>query len=57
MKIDSQPDGQANAELVATCLLLETGMELIAMEKPGIRPKAIHRWLRASDDQPFPKAE
>ena len=57
MKIDKQPDGQSNAELAATCLILETGMALIARERSGIRSEAIHRWLRASDDQPFPKAE
>jgi len=57
MKNDSQPDGLPNAELAATCLILETGMELIARERSGIRSEAIRRWLRASDDQPFPKAE
>ena len=57
MTIDKQHADQLNAELAATRLILGTGMELIAMERPGIGPKTIHRWLRASDDQPFPKAE
>lgn len=57
MKIDKQPNDQINAELRATCLILETGIELIARERTGIRPEAIHRWWRSRDDQRFPKAE
>jgi hypothetical protein len=57
MKINSQSNGQANAELAATCLILEMGMELISMGRPGIRPKVVHHWLQARDDQPFLKVE
>lgn len=52
--IPSQTEGAD--ELSATRGLLELGLELVASGAPGIPESAVHDWLLADEELPFPSA-
>jgi len=33
--------------------LVDLGLEAVAREDPGVRPKTVHDWMVADDDRPF----
>jgi predicted transcriptional regulator len=37
--------------------LVDAGLEMVAREAPGIAPEAMHAWMLAEDDRPFPVAD
>jgi predicted transcriptional regulator len=41
-------------ERIATRELLRAGLALIERGAEGVAPDAVHEWLLADDDQPFP---
>lgn len=41
-------------ERKATRELVELGLEMINRGVPGVTPEAVHNWMLAEDDQPFP---
>ena len=43
-------------ERKATRELLQTGLLIAEKNAPAISPNAVHDWLMADDEQPFPKA-
>ena len=43
-------------ERKATRELVELGLEMVERGMPGIAPEAVHAWLLADDEQPFPSA-
>jgi predicted transcriptional regulator len=43
-------------ERLATRDLVETGLALVERNAPSLAPDAIHDWLKADDDAPFPNA-
>jgi len=42
-------------ERMATRDLVETGLALVDRQAPSLRPAAVHDWLGAEDDRPFPE--
>ncbi|TCS59738.1 hypothetical protein EDD52_11941 [Primorskyibacter sedentarius] len=42
-------------ERLATRNLIETGLALVEQGAPTLAPNAVHDWLKADDDRPFPK--
>ena len=43
-------------ERLATRSLIDTGLALAGRSSPGIAANAVHDWLAADDDCPFPEA-
>lgn len=43
-------------ERKATRELVELGLEMVDRGMPGIAPEAVHEWMLADDEQPFPSA-
>lgn len=43
-------------ERLATRELVETGLALIDRDTPALTAHAVHDWLRAEDERPFPNA-
>ena len=43
-------------ERLATRDLVETGLALVERNAPSLAPDAVHDWLKADDDAPFPDA-
>ena len=36
--------------------LMEVGLEMVERGDPGVAPEAVHDWMLADDDRPFPAA-
>jgi len=41
-------------ERKATRELVDLGLEMVARGVPGIAPDAVHEWMLADDERPFP---
>ena len=37
--------------------LVDVGLEMVERGAPGAAPEAVHAWMLAEDDRPFPDAE
>ena len=37
--------------------LVDVGLEMVARGDAGVAPNAVHDWMLAGDDRPFPAAE